>query len=190
MWENAWIMSPPAGPLLDAIGSLEHLRRPPGQAPRPAVELRSGSTPAVTGGHVGTGLGVIELTVALRHVCNTPPGRLARDVGHQAYPYKIHGVICVIGDGAMSAGMARWEKTRQRRECRPHPHREHMHEGRCGPTPRLLRRRGPRHRDRRARAREEDVINTLRTPGPVEVSTLPGREEHIEFRLPRELATA
>jgi hypothetical protein len=40
------------------------------------------------------------------------------------------------------------------------------------------------------RAREEDVINTLRTPGPVEVSTLPGREEHIGFRLPRELATA
>jgi 4-hydroxy-3-methylbut-2-enyl diphosphate reductase len=34
------------------------------------------------------------------------------------------------------------------------------------------------------------VINTLRTLGPVEVSTLPGREEHIEFRLPRELATA
>ena len=106
MWKNAWIMSPPAGPLLDAIGSLEHLRRPPGHAPRRAVELRSGSAPAVTGGHVGTGPGVIELTVAMRHVCNTPPGRLARDVGHQAYPYKIHGVICVIGDGAMSAGMA------------------------------------------------------------------------------------
>src|SRR5258708_3314622 len=106
MWENAWNMSPPTAPLLDAIGSLEHLPRLPGRAPRRAVELRSGSAPAVTGGHVGAGLGVIELTVALHHVCNTPRGRLARDVGHQAYPHKIHGVICVIGDGAMSAGMA------------------------------------------------------------------------------------
>jgi 1-deoxy-D-xylulose-5-phosphate synthase len=117
---------------------------------------------AVTGGHLGAGLGVIELTVALHYVFNTPTDRLIWDVGHQAYPHKIltgrrdriktlrqggglsgftkraeseydafgaahsstsisaglgmavardlegkdHNVICVIGDGAMSAGMA------------------------------------------------------------------------------------
>ena len=117
---------------------------------------------AVTGGHLGAGLGVIELTVALHHVFDTPRDRLIWDVGHQAYPHKIltgrrdrirtlrqggglsgftkraeseydcfgaahsstsisagvgmavardladktHNVIAVIGDGAMSAGMA------------------------------------------------------------------------------------
>src|SRR5213075_3277557 len=117
---------------------------------------------AVTGGHLGAGLGVIELTVALHYVFNTPDDRLVWDVGHQAYPHKIltgrrdrirtlrqggglsgftkraeseydpfgaahsstsiaaglgfavardlaqqkHNVVCVIGDGAMSAGMA------------------------------------------------------------------------------------
>jgi len=117
---------------------------------------------AVTGGHLGAGLGVVELTVALHHVFNTPADRLIWDVGHQAYPHKIltgrrdrirtlrqggglsgftkraeseydpfgaahsstsissalgmavardqkqedNNVIAVIGDGAMSAGMA------------------------------------------------------------------------------------
>ncbi len=117
---------------------------------------------AVTGGHLGAGLGVIELTVALHHVFDTPHDRLIWDVGHQAYPHKIltgrrdrirtlrqggglsgftkraesqydcfgaahsstsisaglgmavardlagenRNVIAVIGDGAMSAGMA------------------------------------------------------------------------------------
>jgi 1-deoxy-D-xylulose-5-phosphate synthase len=42
-----------------------------------------------TGGHLGSGLGVVELTVALHYVFNTPDDRLIWDVGHQAYPHKI-----------------------------------------------------------------------------------------------------
>ena len=42
-----------------------------------------------TGGHLGAGLGVVELTVALHHVFNTPADKLIWDVGHQAYPHKI-----------------------------------------------------------------------------------------------------
>ena len=117
---------------------------------------------SVTGGHLGAGLGVVELTVALHHVFETPKDRLIWDVGHQCYPHKIltgrrdrirtlrqggglsgftkraeseydpfgaahastsisaglgmavardlsggsNHVVCVIGDGAMSAGMA------------------------------------------------------------------------------------
>lgn len=129
-----------------------------------ADELRRETIDAVsvTGGHLGAGLGVVELTVALHHVFNTPDDRLIWDVGHQCYPHKIltgrrdrirtlraggglsgftkraespydpfgaahsstsvsaglgmavardldgrdNNVICVIGDGAMSAGMA------------------------------------------------------------------------------------
>jgi 1-deoxy-D-xylulose-5-phosphate synthase len=129
-----------------------------------AEELRQDTIDAVsiTGGHLGAGLGVVELTVALHHVFDTPRDRLIWDVGHQAYPHKIltgrrdrirtlrqpgglygftkrseseydpfgaahsstsisaglgmavahhlkgerRNVICVIGDGAMSAGMA------------------------------------------------------------------------------------
>ena len=44
---------------------------------------------SVTGGHLGAGLGVIELTVALHYVFDTPKDRLIWDVGHQAYPHKI-----------------------------------------------------------------------------------------------------
>ena len=44
---------------------------------------------AVTGGHLGAGLGVVELTVALHYVFDTPNDRLIWDVGHQAYPHKI-----------------------------------------------------------------------------------------------------
>lgn len=129
-----------------------------------ADELRAEmiSAVSVTGGHLGAGLGVVELTVALHKIFNTPEDRLIWDVGHQAYPHKIltgrrdkirtlrqpgglsgftkrqespydpfgaahsstsisaglgmavardlmgkkHNVISVIGDGAMSAGMA------------------------------------------------------------------------------------
>src|SRR5262249_26768675 len=132
--------------------------------PQLADELRSELIDAVsiTGGHLGAGLGVVELTVALHYVFNTPEDRLIWDVGHQAYPHKIltgrrgrirtlrqggglsgftkrsesefdpfgaahcstsissalgmavaphlagktNNVIAVIGDGAMSAGMA------------------------------------------------------------------------------------
>ena len=43
----------------------------------------------VTGGHLGSGLGVVELTVALHYVFDTPNDKLVWDVGHQAYPHKI-----------------------------------------------------------------------------------------------------
>ena len=152
-------------PLLDDVKTPEDLRRlSEDQLPQLAAELRSEMIDAVsvTGGHLGAGLGVVELTVALHWVFNTPEDRLVWDVGHQAYPHKIitgrrdrirtlrqpgglsgftkrdespydpfgaahsstsissalgmavardlkHGknnVVAVIGDGAMSAGMA------------------------------------------------------------------------------------
>src|SRR5262245_8754610 len=79
-------------PLLDAITSPEDLRRlPKGKLRQLADELRSETinAVAVTGGHLGAGLGVVELTVALHHVFDTPRDRLVWDVGHQAYPHKI-----------------------------------------------------------------------------------------------------
>jgi 1-deoxy-D-xylulose-5-phosphate synthase len=152
-------------PLLDQIKTPQDLRRlQPSQLRQVADELRRETIDAVavTGGHLGAGLGVIELTVALHYVFNTPTDRLVWDVGHQAYPHKIltdrrdrirtlrqggglsgftkraeseydafgaahsstsisaslgmavardlqnkeNNVIAVIGDGAMSAGMA------------------------------------------------------------------------------------
>jgi 1-deoxy-D-xylulose-5-phosphate synthase len=159
------LLQPSKTPLLDEIHRPEDLRRlPADQLPQVADELRMETinAVAVTGGHLGAGLGVVELTVALHHVFDTPRDRLIWDVGHQAYPHKIltgrrdrirtlrqggglsgftkrseseydpfgaahsstsiaaglgmavardldgktHNVICVIGDGAMSAGMA------------------------------------------------------------------------------------
>ena len=156
---------PVSTPLLDLASVPENLRRlPEDQLPQLAEELRAETIDAVslTGGHLGAGLGVIELTVALHHVFDTPRDRIIWDVGHQAYPHKIltgrrdrirtlrmggglsgftkraeseydpfgaahsstsisaglgmavardlsggdHNVVCVIGDGAMSAGMA------------------------------------------------------------------------------------
>jgi 1-deoxy-D-xylulose-5-phosphate synthase len=152
-------------PLLDIIRTPEDLRRlNEDQLPQVAEELRQETIKAVavTGGHLGAGLGVVELTVALHYVFDTPEDRLVWDVGHQAYPHKIltgrrdrirtlrqagglsgftkraeseydpfgaahsstsisaglgmavardlegrqNNVIAVIGDGAMSAGMA------------------------------------------------------------------------------------
>jgi 1-deoxy-D-xylulose-5-phosphate synthase len=152
-------------PLLDTITTPEDLRRlPETQLRAVADELRAETIDAVsvTGGHLGAGLGVVELTVALHYVFDTPRDRLIWDVGHQAYPHKIltgrrdrirtlrqggglsgftrraesefdpfgaahsstsisaalgmavardlsgrpHNVVAVIGDGAMSAGMA------------------------------------------------------------------------------------
>ncbi len=152
-------------PLLDTIHSPADLRRLAPEQLRPlADELRQDLIEVVslTGGHLGAGLGVVELTVALHHVFNTPDDRLIWDVGHQAYPHKIltgrrermrtlrqggglsgftkrseseydpfgtghsstsisaglgmavardlkggkNAVVAVIGDGAMSAGMA------------------------------------------------------------------------------------
>ena len=152
-------------PLLDTVNDPRALRAlSRDQLRQLADELRAETIDAVsiTGGHLGAGLGVVELTVALHYVFDTPRDRLIWDVGHQAYPHKIltgrrdrirtlrqggglsgftkraeseydhfgaahaatsisaglgmavardlagddNAVICVIGDGAMTAGMA------------------------------------------------------------------------------------
>ncbi|MHA1573616.1 MAG: 1-deoxy-D-xylulose-5-phosphate synthase N-terminal domain-containing protein, partial [Alphaproteobacteria bacterium] len=151
--------------LLDLVKFPEDLRKlAASDLPQLAAELRQETVDAVsvTGGHLGAGLGVVELTVALHWVFDTPRDRLVWDVGHQTYPHKIitgrrdrirtlrqpgglsgftkrteseydpfgaahsstsisaglgmavardltgkdHNIVCVIGDGAMSAGMA------------------------------------------------------------------------------------
>ncbi len=79
-------------PLLDTIRIPDDLRKlPESQLRQVAEELRAETIDAVsvTGGHLGAGLGVIELTVALHYVFNTPDDRVIWDVGHQAYPHKI-----------------------------------------------------------------------------------------------------
>ena len=155
----------PETPHLDRVNSPEDLRNlSVKELKKVAEELRAETVDAVsvTGGHLGAGLGVVELTVALHHVFDTPRDRLIWDVGHQSYPHKIitgrrdkirtirqpgglygftkrsesefdpfgaahsstsisaglgmavasglqgesRNVICVIGDGAMSGGMA------------------------------------------------------------------------------------
>jgi 1-deoxy-D-xylulose-5-phosphate synthase len=152
-------------PLLDRVHVPRDLKNlSADQLKQLADELRSETIDAVakTGGHLGAGLGVVELTVALHYVFDTPDDRLIWDVGHQSYPHKIltgrrdrirtlrqggglsgftkraeseydpfgaahsstsisaalgmavardldgkkHNVVAVIGDGAMSAGMA------------------------------------------------------------------------------------
>ena len=82
----------PQTPLLDLVHDPRDLRRlQPGQLRQLADELRAEmvSAVSVTGGHLGAGLGVVELTVALHYVFDTPDDRLVWDVGHQAYPHKI-----------------------------------------------------------------------------------------------------
>jgi 1-deoxy-D-xylulose-5-phosphate synthase len=79
-------------PLLDTIDIPADLRRlEPSQLRQLADELRQETIDAVsiTGGHLGAGLGVVELTVALHYLFDTPKDRLVWDVGHQAYPHKI-----------------------------------------------------------------------------------------------------
>ncbi|MCR6734902.1 MAG: 1-deoxy-D-xylulose-5-phosphate synthase [Afipia sp.] len=79
-------------PLLDAIKSPADLRKlKESDLPQVAAEVRAETinAVAVTGGHLGSGLGVVELTVAIHHVFNTPSDRVIWDVGHQAYPHKI-----------------------------------------------------------------------------------------------------
>ena len=152
-------------PLLDRVATPAELRAlPESDLRQVADELRAEVIDAVsqTGGHLGAGLGVVELTVALHYVFNTPEDRIIWDVGHQAYPHKVltgrrdrirtlrqggglsgftkraesdydpfgaahsstsisaglgmavardlsggkNNVVAVIGDGAMSAGMA------------------------------------------------------------------------------------
>ncbi len=82
----------PETPLLDTVHTPEDLRRiPDHQLRQLADELRAETIDAVsvTGGHLGAGLGVVELTVALHHVFDTPRDILIWDVGHQTYPHKI-----------------------------------------------------------------------------------------------------
>src|SRR3974390_3172855 len=79
-------------PLLDTIRTPDDLRKlKVEQLGQVAEELRQETIDAVsiTGGHFGAGLGVVELTVAIHYVFNTPDDRLIWDVGHQAYPHKI-----------------------------------------------------------------------------------------------------
>jgi 1-deoxy-D-xylulose-5-phosphate synthase len=79
-------------PLLDTIQSPEQLRLlDRKQLPELAQELRTFVIDSVarTGGHLSSNLGVVELTIALHYVFNTPEDRLVWDVGHQTYPHKI-----------------------------------------------------------------------------------------------------
>ncbi len=82
----------PQTPLLDTVTYPADLRKlDPSQLRQLADELRTETISAVsvTGGHLGAGLGVVELTTAIHYVFNTPEDRLVWDVGHQCYPHKI-----------------------------------------------------------------------------------------------------
>jgi len=82
----------PDTPLLDQVRHPADLRKlAPGQLRQLADELRAETISAVgvTGGHLGSGLGVVELTAAIHYVFNTPEDKLIWDVGHQCYPHKI-----------------------------------------------------------------------------------------------------
>lgn len=82
----------PATPLLDQVTWPADLRAlPENQLRQLADELRAETIDAVsqTGGHLGAGLGVVELTVALHYLFDTPRDKIIWDVGHQAYPHKI-----------------------------------------------------------------------------------------------------
>ncbi len=86
------MLQPSKTPLLDLVRTPEDLRRLEANRLRQlADELRTEMIDAVaqTGGHLGAGLGVVELTVAIHYVFNTPKDRLIWDVGHQCYPHKI-----------------------------------------------------------------------------------------------------
>ena len=82
----------PSTPLLDTVDTPADLRKLKASDLRQlADELRAEmiSAVGVTGGHLGSGLGVVELTTAIHYVFNTPEDRLVWDVGHQCYPHKI-----------------------------------------------------------------------------------------------------
>ena len=103
--------------LLDTINSPEQLRlRSPADLKTIAEELREETIRAVaqTGGHLGAGLGVVELTLALHYVFDTPRDRLIWDVGHQAYPHKIltgrgHRIHTLRTEGGLSGFTKRSE---------------------------------------------------------------------------------
>ncbi len=82
----------PETPLLDTVPTPADLRRlKDADLPQLADELRAEMVDAVsvTGGHLGAGLGVVELSIALHHTFDTPHDRIIWDVGHQCYPHKI-----------------------------------------------------------------------------------------------------
>jgi 1-deoxy-D-xylulose-5-phosphate synthase len=86
------MVNTPDTPLLDTVKFPSDLRKlAPEQLRQLADELRNETISAVsvTGGHLGAGLGVVELTTAIHYVFNTPEDRLVWDVGHQCYPHKI-----------------------------------------------------------------------------------------------------
>jgi 1-deoxy-D-xylulose-5-phosphate synthase len=85
-------MTPSKTPLLDTVTIPSDLRKlQPAQLRQLADELRQETIDAVsvTGGHLGAGLGVVELTVAIHYLFDTPHDRVIWDVGHQCYPHKI-----------------------------------------------------------------------------------------------------
>src|SRR5471032_3551758 len=103
-----------ATPLLDTIHLPADTRSLTGaELKQLADELRAETIDAVstTGGHLGSGLGVVELTVALHHVFETPRDIVIWDVGHQAYPHKIltgrRGRIRTLRQGAGLSGFTR-----------------------------------------------------------------------------------
>ncbi len=104
-------------PLLDTVHTPHDLRGlKPKQLKQLAAELRAETVDAVsqTGGHLGAGLGVVELTVALHYVFNTPEDKIIWDVGHQAYPHKIltgrrEGIRTIRQGGGLSGFCKREE---------------------------------------------------------------------------------
>ncbi len=103
-----------AKPLLDRVNVPADLRGLPESDLRQlADELRQEMIEAVsvTGGHLGSGLGVVELTVAIHYIFNTPDDRLIWDVGHQAYPHKIltgrRGEIRTLRQGGGLSGFTK-----------------------------------------------------------------------------------
>ena len=107
----------PDTPLLDSIDEPEQLRAlEVTQLDALARELREFLLYSVgkTGGHFGAGLGVVELTIALHYVFNTPKDSLVWDVGHQAYPHKLltgrwknFPTISILLDGGISSSLNR-----------------------------------------------------------------------------------
>ena len=90
--KSAAMSDRPETPLLDTVKYPQDIRKlDKSQLPQLADELRREviSAVSVTGGHLGAGLGVVELTIAIHYVFDTPNDRLVWDVGHQAYPHKI-----------------------------------------------------------------------------------------------------
>ncbi len=90
--KSAAMSDRPETPLLDSVQYPQDIRKlSKDQLPQLADELRQEvvSAVSVTGGHLGAGLGVVELTVAIHYVFDTPNDKLIWDVGHQAYPHKI-----------------------------------------------------------------------------------------------------